>query len=40
MPTHTHNSRMEVYLYIDLDENARMFHLMGEPTETRHIVMN
>lgn len=39
MPTHTHNRRMEVYLYIDLDEQSRMFHLMGEPTETRHIVM-
>lgn len=39
MPTHTHNRRMEVYLYIDLDERSRMFHLMGEPTETRHIVM-
>jgi len=39
MPTHTHDRRMEAYLYIDLEEQARMFHMMGEPTETRHIVM-
>ncbi|MBU9711634.1 5-dehydro-4-deoxy-D-glucuronate isomerase [Evansella tamaricis] len=39
MPTHTHDRRMEVYLYIDLDENARMFHMMGQPNETRHLVM-
>ncbi|PLS06939.1 5-dehydro-4-deoxy-D-glucuronate isomerase [Neobacillus cucumis] len=39
MPTHTHSRRMEVYLYIDLEEKARMFHMMGDPSETRHIVM-
>lgn len=39
MPTHTHDRRMEAYLYIDLDENARMFHMMGQPNQTRHIVM-
>lgn len=39
MPAHTHNRRTEIYLYIDLDEKARMFHIMGEPAETRHIVM-
>lgn len=39
MPAHTHNRRMEVYLYFDVKEGQRVLHLMGEPQETRHLVI-
>ncbi len=39
MPCHTHDRRMEVYLYFDIPEDAFVMHYMGEPTETRHIVI-
>lgn len=39
MPCHTHERRMEVYLYFDLPENALVMHYMGQPHETRHVAM-
>ena len=39
MPCHTHDRRMEVYLYFDMPKDALVMHYMGEPQETRHIIM-
>jgi 4-deoxy-L-threo-5-hexosulose-uronate ketol-isomerase len=39
MPPHTHSRRTEIYLYFDLDPAARVFHMMGTPQETRHLVV-
>lgn len=35
MPAHTHDRRMEAYLYFNLPAGQRVLHLLGEPTETR-----
>ena len=39
MPAHTHERRMEIYTYFEIPESNVVFHLMGEPAETRHIVV-
>jgi 4-deoxy-L-threo-5-hexosulose-uronate ketol-isomerase len=37
MPSHVHDRRMEAYCYFDVPQNQRILHLMGEPSETRHL---
>lgn len=39
MPPHTHQRRSEVYMYFNIDPNAMIVHLLGQPDETRHIVI-
>lgn len=40
MPCHTHDRRMEVYLYFDLPEEDLVMHLMGEEKQTRHLMLH
>ncbi|EKP0308890.1 5-dehydro-4-deoxy-D-glucuronate isomerase [Aeromonas veronii] len=40
MPCHTHERRMEVYFYFNMQADAAVFHMMGKPDETRHLVVH
>lgn len=39
MPSHTHSRRSEVYLYFDIPQDQVVFHFMGNPQATRHLIM-
>ncbi|KGA97450.1 5-keto-4-deoxyuronate isomerase [Alkalihalobacillus alcalophilus ATCC 27647 = CGMCC 1.3604] len=39
MPAHVHDRRMEAYLYFDMEPASRVFHFMGQPNETRHMLI-
>ena len=39
MPCHTHERRMEVYFYFDMPQDGLVFHYMGRPEETRHLIV-
>ena len=39
MPCHTHDRRMEVYFYFGMQEDSAVFHFMGEPQQTRHLIV-
>ncbi|AHM74257.2 5-dehydro-4-deoxy-D-glucuronate isomerase [Yersinia hibernica] len=40
MPCHTHERRMEVYFYFDMDDETAVFHMMGQAQETRHLLVH
>lgn len=40
MPAHTHDRRMETYFYFNMEDSTRVFHYLGKPEETRHLVMS
>jgi 4-deoxy-L-threo-5-hexosulose-uronate ketol-isomerase len=40
MPCHTHERRMEVYFYFDMAADSAVFHMMGQPQETRHLLVH
>ncbi len=39
MPPHTHQRRTEIYFYFGLDDDSLVFHIMGEPSDTRHLAV-
>jgi len=39
MPVHTHDRRSEIYMYFDIPAEAVVFHCVGRPEETRHVVV-
>jgi 4-deoxy-L-threo-5-hexosulose-uronate ketol-isomerase len=39
MPPHTHLRRSEVYLYFNVPAEHRVFHMMGQPQESRHLLV-
>jgi 4-deoxy-L-threo-5-hexosulose-uronate ketol-isomerase len=39
MPAHVHDRRSEIYFYFDVPEGHGIFHFMGQPQQTRHMVL-
>ncbi len=39
LPPHTHERRSEVYLYFDVPANQAVVHFLGQPQETRHLIV-